>query len=77
MGASAPFSLENIMISKKDLERGYSNTGAIPEVGDNVHNPESVKREEEEKKWRKKYDLEEEPGFGEGGFLDRNENCWY
>jgi hypothetical protein len=64
------------MISKKDLERGYSNTGPIPDVGDSVHNPESLKREAEEKKWRKKWDMEEEPGFGEGGFLDRND-CGY
>lgn len=67
------------MISKKDLDRGYSDTGIIPEIGDNVFNPESVAEEKAMEKWETKWNKEMgtvEENLGEGGFMDRDD-CGY
>lgn len=58
-----------------DLERGYStDTGDIPDDGENVFHPESARRKRDELKWRMEYMDEDDKEFGEGGFLDRNCN---
>lgn len=54
-----------------DLERGYSNTGYIPEDGENIFRPESMEMEKRERKMMKMcgMDMEEKDV---GGFLERN-----
>ena len=56
-------------VSSADLERGFSNTGDIPEVGENVFDPHSAMMARE----RKEYAVEccDDAGF-EGGFLGRD-----
>jgi len=55
-------------ISPKDLDRGYVDTGYIPETNKNVFKD----AEAEEMKMRKKYGMcmEEESEYNSGGFLD-------
>ena len=59
-------------MNKKDLDRGYTDTGPIPEIGDNVMAPNQEKMEE--MRWMKRYGFEVESSFGDGGFLDRDCN---
>jgi hypothetical protein len=56
------------MVSKKDLDRGYSDTGDIPDIGANVHKPV------EKTNWMKEYATEGVEDFG--GFLGRDD-CGY
>jgi len=65
-------------ISAFDLERGYSDTGAIPDIGDSISGAEEkaakyAKREREEQAMAKKYGWDEEPM--RGGFMDHDEDC--
>lgn len=62
-------------MKKSDLERGYSDTGYIPEIGDNVtklDEMEAKERKEEaaEASMAKKYGWEVENDVG--GFCERN-----
>lgn len=60
-------------INPKDFERGYIDTGYIPEEGDNLGRIEEMSRKEkqmerDEKKWAKIFGTDEEDV---GGFLER------
>ena len=61
--------VENSGVSKECLERGYEYTGDIPNIGENVFNPESDEREKQEAKFNKKYGIKKEE---DEGFLERN-----
>lgn len=54
-----------------DLERGYSNTGYIPEEGENIFKPESIEMEKKHKKMMMECGMEMEEK-DVGGFLERN-----
>jgi hypothetical protein len=59
---------------ENDLERGYSDTGYIPELGDNLGKLEEMAKEEAkcermEKEMAKKYGYQVEEEVG--GFLER------
>lgn len=61
-----------------DMERGYSDTGYIPETGDNLGKIEEIankeaKEEQHEKAMAKKYGWETEEDVG--GFLERRNKC--
>ena len=65
--------VENEGASAADLERGYSMTGDIPEIGESITNPESVRHETREKAMMAEYmDDDAGPSF-EGGFLGRDD----
>jgi hypothetical protein len=59
-------------MNKKDLDRGYTDTGAIPEIGANIMRVDEESAED--LKWRRKYGLMPESSFGDGGFMDRDCN---
>jgi len=63
------------MVSPKDLERGYLDTGAIPDEGDNVitTDADAAMEKREEEKERKMYkEMGMECDMDVGGFLERN-----
>lgn len=62
-------------MKQSDLDRGYSDTGYIPDIGDNVGKLDEMarneaKEEREEKSNAKKYGWPVEEDVG--GFLERN-----
>lgn len=64
--------VENEGASAADIERGYCSTGDIPEIGESITNPESVRHEKMERKMMAEYmDDDAGPEF-EGGFLGRD-----
>ena len=69
--------IENNGCKQTDIDRGYLDTGAIPDEGDNVITADSDEsmRKREEAKERKMYkDMGIESDTDVGGFLERN-NC--
>ena len=64
--------VENGGVSASDLERGYSTAGDIPEIGESITNPESVRHEAREKAMMAEYMDDAGPAF-EGGFLGRDD----
>lgn len=53
-----------------DLERGYSDTGYIPEEGENIFKPESVEMEKRERKMMQMCGMDMKENDS-GGFLER------
>ena len=63
------------MINPKDLERGYMDTGAIPDEGNNIltADADEAKNNREEAKERKMYkEIGIQYDEDVGGFLERN-----
>ena len=65
--------VENEGMSTADLERGYSMTGDIPEDGESITNPESVRHEAREKAMMAEYGNQDDGPSFEGGFLGRDD----
>lgn len=61
---------DNYGADSSTLNRGYSDTGAIPEIGENIFNPESETRKTEMLKMHEMYGMEESEDYS-GGFLER------
>ena len=64
-------------ISQKDLDRGYLDTGAIPDIGDNIvtaDDDESMRKREEAKERKMYKDMGYDQDEDVGGFLERR-NC--
>lgn len=67
--------VENSGLDSSDLYRGYSNTGDIPDEGDNVMKAEEAarnERKEERMEQKMRRHMGFDPESDVGGFLERN-----